>query len=156
MISIHHYLGLLHFPVTKIPSGVTRFRWKNYFTYKHIGSVWIELIVTVRHQDPKAHTDLEPRPIQALGPGPYRPWAQAQRKGPVTLRPSWNCLTGKTSFGFWIPRGDRLNFPGQAYEPCPGKPWYARETELPNIINQAGTKFQGHKCCTALSPKHPL
>ena len=42
----------------------------------------------VRHQDPKAHTGLEPRPIQALGVGPYWPWAQAQRKGSVTLRPS--------------------------------------------------------------------
>ena len=39
MISIHHYLGLLHFPITKIPSGVTRFRWKNYFTYKHINLI---------------------------------------------------------------------------------------------------------------------
>ena len=97
-----------------------------------------------------------PKPIPALSPGPYRPWVQAQRKGPATLRPSWNCLNVKTSFGYWIPRGDRLNFPGQAYEPCPGKSWYARETELPNLIDQAGAKFQGYKCCSPLSPKHPL
>ena len=89
-------------------------------------------------------------------PGPYRPWAQAQQKGLVTLRPSWNFLNVQTSLGYWIPRGDRLNVPGQVYEPCPGKSWYARETELSNIIGQDGTKFQDHKCCTALSPKHPL
>ena len=34
--------------------------------------------------------------------------------------------------------------------------WYAQETELPNIIGQDETKFQDHKCSTALSPKHPL
>ena len=105
-------------------------------------------IVTVRHWDP--------RPIQALGPVPYRPWAQAQQKGSVILRPSWSFLNVQTSLGYWIPRGDRLNGPGQVYEPCPGKSWYARETVLPNIIDQDGTKFQDHKCCTALSPKHPL
>ena len=34
--------------------------------------------------------------------------------------------------------------------------WYARETELPNIIGPDEIKFQDHKCSTTLSPKHPL
>ena len=42
--------------------------------------VYIDDMVVVRHRDP--------RPIQALGPVPHRPWAQAQQKGPVILHPS--------------------------------------------------------------------